>query len=534
MKIVIADKLDSSAIELLKRVPGWQVDARAGRPASELAAALADADGLVVRSATKVTAAMLEAAPRLRVVARAGTGVDNVDLDAASARGIIVMNAPGANSISVAEHTVALMLALARSIPAADAAMKQGRWEKKALMGAELRGKTLGVVGLGRIGQEVARRARALDMNVVAHDPFISAQVAVDLGAALVTLDELCAKSDYITVHVPSTAATKRLFDEKRFEMCKPGVRIINTARGDVIDEEALVAAIEAGRVAGAGLDVFEVEPPTRWQLASLPQVIATPHIASSTHEAQALVGLEIAECVRDYLCDGVVRNAVNFPSVSSEEFKRLRPYLVLAERLGTLLTQLANGRTEAVGIRYYGDLAQMNTDLVAASVLVGVFRTMLSTPVTPVNARAVAASRGVEIIESRSTRPRNFTSLISVKLHTSAGERWVEGTVFEHDRPRLVLVDGVAVEAPLEGTLVVIRNNDQPGVIGDVGTVIGRHGINIATFALGRSEAGAVGVVNVDERPGADGAAAGAIGDQLLEEIRAVSAVREAKLVRV
>jgi D-3-phosphoglycerate dehydrogenase len=526
MHIVIADSLPPAAVSLLRSVPGWTVDDRAGRKPADLARDLAAADGLVVRSATRVDAALLEAAPSLRAVARAGTGVDNVDVEAASARGIVVMNAPGANSVSVAEHACALMLALARAIPAADAAMKQGRWEKRALTGEELRGKTLGIVGLGRIGQELSQRARGFGMSLVAHDPFISEQVAADLGVALVSLDELCARADYISLHLPSTAATRGLFDAVRLAACKRGVRIINTARGDLIDEDALAAAIDSGQVGGAGLDVFQVEPPLHGRLTSLPRVIATPHIAASTAEAQELVGLETAASLIDYLRDGTVRNAVNFPAIGAEEFARLRPFLRLGERLGALLGRLAPGRTHGVGIRYYGNLTAAHNEPIAAAVLTGLFAPMLSTPVTLVNARAIATARGVEVTESRSSRQRTFTSLLSVKLHTNEGTRWAEGTIFEPESPRLVLLDGVEVEAPLAGTLIVVRNADRPGVIGEVGTVLGHHGINIASFALGRAGDDAVGVVNVDEgtHPMAEG---------VLDEIRRIPAVREAVVIR-
>ena len=529
MKILIADKLPDSAADLL-RDEGWSVDARSGRPLAELKTDIAEANGLIVRSATTVDADLIAAAPDLRVIARAGTGVDNVDLDAACARGILVVNAPSATSISVAEHACALMLALARSIALADAQMKDGRWEKKALQGSELRGKTLGVVGLGRIGREVARRAHAFEMRLVAHDPFIASQVAEDLGAELLTLDELCAHADFITLHLPSRAGTKDLFDRERFAQCKPGVRIINTARGDLIDEAALGEALASGHVAGAGLDVFQDEPPAHPNLTGLPQVVATPHIAASTREAQELVGVETATCVRDFLRSGVVRNAVNFPAVSPEEFRRLQPYVALAERLGGLLAQIGDQRLEGVGIRYYGELAGKSHEMLVGAVLVGLFRPVLSSAVTLVNARTVAKQRGLEIIESHSSRTRNFTSLISVKLHTSQGERWAEGAVFEPGEPRLVLLDGVEVEAPLEGTLIVIRNNDQPGVIGEVGTVLGRHKINIATFSLGRGTSGAVGLVNIES-----GSGVGAeLPDAVLDEIRQISAVQHASLVHL
>jgi D-3-phosphoglycerate dehydrogenase len=528
MKIVIADDLPSSAVHLLQGIVGAEVIAKPGRPKPELLADLADADALLVRSATKVTKDVLDAAPKLKIIARAGAGVDNIDLESASAHGVIVTNAPGGNSISVAEHAMALMLTLARSVSVAAAAMKEQRWEKKSLTGAELRGKTLGVVGFGRIGQAVAHRARAFGMKILAHDPYLAEQVGTEFDAELVDLDRLCAEADYITLHSPVNAVTTRLFNAETFAKCKRGVRIINTARGELIDDAALLAALESGQVGGAGLDVFVKEPPVDWSLISHPRVVATPHIAASTTEAQEIVGVDVAEGVRDYLLQGVVRNAVNFASVPAEEFKRLTPFMDLARRLGRTLAQLSGGRTQSIGIRYYGSLAEGPTDLLAASVLIGLFEPILSSGVSLVNARAVAAQRGVEIVETRSTRSRNFTNLISVKLHTDRGERWVEGTTFEHGGPRLVLLDGVPVEAPLEGTLVVMRNNDLPGVIGEVGTVLGRHSLNIANFALGRDANGAVGVVNVDERT------AGQVNETIVGEIERVPAIRDVWVVRV
>jgi D-3-phosphoglycerate dehydrogenase len=528
MNIVVADPLPSSAVELLRSVSGWKVDARPQRPLDQLKQDLAEADALIVRSATTVDRALIEASPRLRVIARAGTGVDNVDVEAATERGILVMNAPGANSVSVAEHAIALMLALSRGVAAADGAMKRGVWDKKKLVGAELRGKTLGIVGLGRIGQEVALRARVFGMSLVAHDPFISEQVAAALDIKLASLDELCAESDYITLHVPSTAETRHLFDRQRFEKCKAGVRIVNTARGELIDEEALADAIESGAVAGAGLDVFEKEPPGESRLVKLRQVVATPHIAASTLEAQELVGIETAAAVRDYLQAGTIANAVNFPSVRGDEAAQLRPFMILAERMGALLAQLSSGRTHALGVRYYGPLLAAHGSLLASAAIAGTLRPILSSSVTFVNARAVAAQRGIEIIESRSSRPRDFTNLLSVKLHTTEGERWIEGTVFEPGTPRLELVDGIDVEAPLEGTMLVINNEDLPGVIGEVGTILGRHRINIAGFSLGRGRGGALGVVNLDAGQQEQDV------DAAVGELRKVPAIRRVCVVRL
>ena len=526
MKIIVADDLPASALDLL-RSEGWTIDARSGRSVAELKADIADADGIVVRSATKVTADLIGAAPRLRAIARAGTGVDNVDVAAASARGIVVMNAPGANSISVAELTMALLLALARKIPAADASMKQGNWDKKSFLGEEVRGKTLGLAGLGRIGQEVARRARAFEMNVIAHDPFINATIARDLRIELVSLDELCRRSDYLSLHIPSTAETRHVLNAARLASCKKGLRIINTARGDLIDEAALAEAIEAGHIGGAALDVFQQEPTTDHRLQKLPQVVATPHIAASTREGQELVGVETATALRDFLATGVIRNAVNFPSLAAEEFEKQQPFADVARRLGSLLGQMGAARVEGVSIRYYGELSGKSNPLIASSVLEGLLGSVLFAPVTPVNARAVAAERGIDVSESHSARARSYTSLLSVMLHTEEGERHVEGTV-AHGGPRLVLLNGVQVEAPLVGSMMLMVNNDTPGVIGAVGSILGRHNINIANFALGRNERRAVGVVTVDDDTG------DALSTEVMKEIRAVPAIERAWAVRV
>ena len=526
MKIIVADDLPSSALDLLRR-DTWEVDARSGRPLEELLKAVADADAIVVRSATKVTADVIGAAPRLRAIARYGTGVDNVDVNAATARGIVVMNAPGANSISVAELTMALVLALARNIPAADASMKTGKWDKKSFVGEEVRGKVLGLAGLGRIGQEVARRARAFEMEILAHDPFISSQVARDLRIELVSLDALCARADYLSLHMPSTAETRHLFNAERFAASKRGIRIINTARGDLIDETALADAIESGQVGGAALDVYQKEPTIDHRLQKLPQVVASPHIAASTREGQELVGMETASALVEYLTTGVIRNAVNVPGVPPEEYERLRPFVDVGRRLGCLVGQMGAARIDGVSVRYYGALAGGSNPLIVSAVLEGVLRAILSVPVTPVNARSVAAERGIDVSESQSARPRGYTALLSVKLHSSDGERWVEGTVVQGE-PRLVLLNGVQVEAPLDGSLLLMMNNDQPGVIGAVGTALGQQGVNIAKFALGRNEMGAVGVVSVDD---ADGTV---LSKRLLDEIRALPSIKQAWAVRV
>jgi D-3-phosphoglycerate dehydrogenase len=526
VKIIVADDLPSSALDLL-RTEGWTLDARSGRPLAELIADIADADAIVVRSATKVTADLIAAAPKLRAIARAGTGVDNVDVSAASERGIVVMNAPGANSISVAELTMALVLALARKISAADASMKQGKWDKKTFLGEELRGKVLGLAGLGRIGQEVARRARAFEMTVIAYDPFINANLARDLRIELVSLDELCQRANYLSLHMPSTAETRHTFDATRLKACRKGLRIINTARGELIDERALADAIEAGHIGGAALDVFQKEPTTDHRLQMLPQVIATPHIAASTREGQELVGVETATALRDFLKTGVIRNAVNFPALAPEEFEKLKPFAEVARRLGSLLGQMGAAPIEAVSIRYYGALSGASNPLIVSSVLEGLLGSVLSTPVTPVNARAIAAERGIDVTESQSARTREYTSLLSVRLRTQEGERWVEGTVV-HGDPHLILLNGVKVDASLDGSMMLMTNNDTPGVVGAVGTILGRHNVNIAKFALGRNERCAVGVLTVDDEKG------NALSKEIMAEIRAVPSIERAWAVRV
>jgi D-3-phosphoglycerate dehydrogenase / 2-oxoglutarate reductase len=528
MLIVVADDLPKSALELLK-AEGWNVDSKSGRSPEELSRDLADADALVVRSATKVTADIIAAGKKLRAIARAGTGVDNVNVEAASARGIVVMNAPGANSISVAELAMAQLLSLARKLPAADASMKQGKWDKKSFLGEEVRGKVLGLAGLGRIGQEVARRAQAFEMSVIAHDPFIAANVAADLGIELVSLDDLCARADYLSLHMPATPQTRHTFNAARLARCKKGLRIINTARGELIDEPALVDAITSGHIGGAALDVYTSEPTTDHTLQQLPQVVASPHIAASTREGQELVGVETATALRDFLKTGVIRNAVNFPSVAPEEFQRIQPYVDLATQLGSLVGQMGEARIEGLSVRYYGELASGTHPLIVNAALVGLFKAILSDDaVTAVNARAVAKARGIELTESSSTRGRTFRSLLSVKLMTSAGERHVEGTVVPGYGPRLVLLNGVPLEAQLTGTTILFMNNDEPGVIGQIGTILGKHRVNIANFGLGRSQNGAVAAVNVDEPAGTK------ISEDVMRDIRGLKPVKNAWLVRV
>lgn len=506
---------------------GWDVRITAGGPPEAFLAALADADALIVRSATRVTADLLEAGPKLRIVARAGTGVDTIDVPAATARGVLVVNAPGANSVSVAELAMAMMLSLARHTPAADRSMKEGRWEKKAFAGIELRGKTLGLVGFGRIGQEVARRAQAFDMRVLAHDPFLLADVADEARVELVTLEELCARADWISLHLPATPATRHIFDRARIRSCRKGARIINTARGELIDAVALADAIESGHIAGAGLDVYETEPPSDRRLQQLPQVVASPHLGASTREGQRAAAEDTIEAVEAFLDRGDVRNAVNLSSPPKDIAETLQPYVLLAERLGRLAGQLASGRIESVGVRTYGEVAAH--PIVGTSVVSGLLSSILSGGVSAVNARQIAAERRIEITETVSARPRRFVGVVSVQVRTvddagGASTRWIEGVVAHGRDPRLVLVDGIDVDAPLEGTILVVCNDDRPGVVGGLGTVLGEHGVNIASLSLGRKGGAAIAIAALD--------AAGSAG--LPRALAAVPAVRQVWIVEL
>jgi D-3-phosphoglycerate dehydrogenase / 2-oxoglutarate reductase len=527
MKVLISDKVSDKTLEILQAEKSFQVVNLSATPGAKLTDAIRDADALVIRSATKVTAELLECATHLRAIGRAGVGVDNVDLDAATRRGIVVMNTPGGNSTAVAEHTLALLLALARRVPQADASLKQGRWEKKKLEGIELRGKTLGLIGLGKVGTEVARLARALEMHVLAYDPYVSALVAREQQVRLASFAEVLKESDFLSLHASATPETEHLINAQTLAQMKPGIRIVNCARGELIDESALLAALESGQVAGAGLDVFETEPPRDSRLIAHPNVVSTPHIAGSTEEAQEIVGIRIAEQVRDYLLTGVARNAVNMPSISAEEYKKLEPYIQLGEKLGAFLAQLACQRLEEVRISYDGGLAELNTHLVKNAVLKGVLNRMLSERANLVNAGALAQARGLEVVEMRSARRAAFSNSLGIALKTETETASALGMVGVRGALRILGIDDLDIEAPLQGFILFLRNQDVPGVIGRVGTILGNHKVNIANFSLGRDAAGsgeAVGLVNVDS----------AVPEAALDELRAVPAIRTARVVEV
>jgi D-3-phosphoglycerate dehydrogenase / 2-oxoglutarate reductase len=531
VKILIAEKISASAVEQLKE-PGWTV-LTAEQLDGKLASELETADALIVRSAVQADAALLSHAKKLRVVGRAGVGVDNIDLDAATRQGIAVMNTPGANAVAVAEQTLGMMLAMARHLCRADALMHAGKWEKKSLQGSELRGKTLGIAGLGRIGMEVARRARAFGMEIVGHDPFVSVAVAKEQGIRLVSMEELYGAADYITLHVGLTPQTTGMINEAAFKKMKKGVRLVNCARGELVNEADLASALKDGRVAAAALDVFNEEPLKNSPLQSLENVILTPHIGGSTHEAQEAVGVQIARQVREYLKNGVIQNAVNVPSVSAEEYAEMQPYIVLAERMGAFLAQISAGSIEEISLRYSGHIAEWKTELIRNAAIKGILNQTLEEKANLVNAASLADLRGLRIHETHKAKASSggAGSVLSLFLKSSTEEHMVKGAVLHGTAPRLVHIDDIDVEAPLERNLIFLRNNDVPGVIGKVGTILGEHQINIANFSLGRRSGEtssqpreAIAVVHVDSR----------VPEEVLRKLETVPAVLQAKAVEL
>ena len=525
MRIVVTDHLAQRGIDVLRQTPGFDVEVRNDLTPTALRECCRPADGLIVRSATRVTAELLSSAPRLKVVGRAGVGVDNVDLEAATARGVVVMNTPGGNTISAAEHTLSLLLGLAKNIPQASASMKEGKWEKGRFLSTELSGKVLGVIGLGRIGSEVVRRAKAFDMRILVHDPYVSSDRAQTLGVELVELPDLYRQADFLTIHVPGTEATKNLICRDTIAQMKDGVRIVNCARGGIINEVDLCEALRSSKVAGAALDVFAKEPMTDSPLFGLPNFISTPHLAASSEEAQEAVAAEIVQQVIDYLQKGLIRNAINAPSIPVEILRKLQPYLALGEKLGRLGSQLAEGRLAEIRLSFQGDIAAFDCAPLTAAIVQGVLAPMHD-HVNMVNALPLAKTRGVRVVESKSSELTDFASLISVSLVTDRHRSEVSGTLFHHRDPRLVEIDGFRVEAVLDGLLLIYSNMDVPGIIGRIGTMLGQHGVNIAGMQLGRQERGgrAVAVVNVDD----------VIPGPVLDEIRRIPNIVYAKVARV
>ena len=510
-KVLIADQMSPRAAEVF-RSRGIEVIEKPGLKPDELKAALQGVDGLAVRSATKVTKDAMAACDKLSVVGRAGVGIDNVDLDAATARGIVVMNTPFGNSITTAEHAIALMMALARQLPEADRSTRASKWEKNKFMGVEMFCKTLGVIGCGNIGSIVAKLGVGLRMKVIAYDPYLSPERAADLGVEKVTLDALLPRADFITLHVPLTDETRNVLDAAALARTKKGVRVINCARGGLVDEAALKAAIESGHVAGAALDVFVTEPAKDNPLFALDQVICTPHLGASTSEAQENVAVQVAEQMSDFLLTGAVANALNMPSVTAEEMPRLKPYMKLADQLGSFAGQLTETGLKAVTIEYEGDVAGVNTRPLTAVALQGLLKPLMSS-VNMVNAPVIARERGIDVREVKRGHAEDYLTLIRLTVTTERQTRAVAGTLIAGDKPRLTEIKGISMEAELTPHMLYVANEDKPGMVGRLGTAIGDAGINIATFHLGRSEAGgaAIALVSVD----------GLVPEPVLERLR-------------
>lgn len=518
-RVLISDKMDPNAAKIFAE-RGCDVDVITGETPEQLIARIGDYDGLAIRSSTRVTKEVLDAAKNLKVIGRAGIGVDNVDIPAASAQGVVVMNTPFGNSITTAEHAIAMIFALARQIPEANAQTQAGLWPKNGFMGVEVTGKTLGLIGAGNIGSIVAARALGLKMKVVAFDPFLTEERAIEMGVEKADLDTLLARADFITLHTPLTDQTRNILSRENLAKTKKGVRIVNCARGGLIDEAALKDALDSGQVAGAALDVFQTEPAKESPLFGTPNFICTPHLGASTTEAQVNVALQVAEQMADYLVNGGVTNALNMPSLSAEEAPKLKPYMALAEKLGSLVGQLTTGSIPRISIHTEGAAAELNAKPIVAAVLAGFLRTQSDT-VNMVNAPFLAKERGIEIREVKTEKAGDYHTLVRVSVKTDAGERSVAGTLFGNAQPRLVEIFGIGIEADLDGHMMYIVNEDAPGFIGRIGTLLGESGINIGTFHLGRREAGgeAILLLSLDSALPAD----------VLEKAKALPGVKRA-----
>ena len=503
MKILITDGLSKEGLDLLKSVPEFEVVEKKGLPKDEIKQIIRDYDALIVRSGTKVTADIIEAAAGgLKVIGRAGIGVDNVDVPAATKHGVVVMNTPEANAITTAEHTIALIFALARRVPQAHSSIQSGLWQRDKFKGKEIFGKTLGVIGLGNIGRLVAERAMGLKMKVIAYDPFLTQEAASKLGIELVSFDDLIKGSDIITIHTPLTPDTKNLIRKETFAQMRKGVIIINCARGGIVNESDLYDALKEGTVAGAALDVYEKEPPDKENpLFTLDNVVLTPHLGASTEEAQTKVSIAVAEQIVDFFINGVVRNAVNMPSISLELLKVMKPYITLAEKVGRLQGQLCKSGVEEIYIEYSGSVAEFNPAPLTVAAIKGFLSAIMDITVNYVNAPIIASERGIRVIESKSSKSEDFTSLISIRVKTSLEEKYVAGTIYGREDARIVRLNGFSLDVIPEGYLLISENNDKPGVVGALCTLLGKKGVNIARMHLGRESVGgrAIAFINVD-----------------------------------
>jgi len=524
LKVLVMDGVAEEGLRPLRREEDIEVVIGKKMTEDELVQVIPEYDALIVRSATKVTPRVIEAAQNLKVIGRAGVGVDNINLEAATARGILVVNAPDGNTIAATEHTIAMMLALARNIPQAVARLKEGVWDKKAFLGVELRDKTLGIIGLGRIGSAVAKRAQAMEMNVVAYDPYITEEKAASLGVELLTLEELLARADFITIHMPKTKDSYHMINAGAFAQMKDGVRIINCARGGIIEEEALYQAMTAGKVAGAALDVFEKEPNTDSPLLSLPNFIATPHLGASTREAQLNVAVDVAEEIVAALRGRLVKNTVNIPSLSPQVLSAIRPYLGLAEKLGKFLAQLVSGRIGKVEVVYSGELAKQEVAAITTAVVKGLLDPILQVNVNFVNAPVLAKNRGIQVFQAIDGEADGYASLITVRAYSDKTEKSVAGTLFGSHDPRIVMIDGYRIDIVPEGYLLYVPHMDKPRIIGPVGVLIGEHNINIAAMQVGRKEVGgrAVMMLSVDAP----------VPEETLRQIAGIDGVLDVKMV--
>ncbi len=526
-KILVSDPLSDKGLKILKDVKEFQVDVKTELKPEALKVAIKDYDALIVRSATKVTKDIIDAAKGLKVIGRAGVGLDNVDLEAATQKGIIVMNTPAGNTTSTAEHTFSMILALSRNIAPANASIKKGEWKRSKFMGVELYGKTLGIVGLGRIGTEVAKRALSFGMKILAYDPFLSREVAKSLSIEIVELKDVFKRADYITVHTPLTPETTHMISTKEFALMKNGVRIINCARGGIIDEPALLAAIKEGKVGGAAIDVFEKEPPAPDnELLKLENVVATPHLGASTEEAQVNVAIEVAEIVRDALLGRGIRNAANYPCVDAAAYKILEPYINLSEKLGAFASQLVEGRFQEVNINYSGDIIQYDLSSLTMALVKGLLSPILKETVNFVNATTLAKERGISIKESKSSKEEEFVTLIKIEIKTDKEARKVAGTLSPNKQPRIVKIDGYYVETTPKGEMLVLQNWDRPGIIGHLGTLLGKHKINIAAMTFGREkrEGKAITVLSVDSP----------VSDEVISKIKKTEDVLAVKVIKL
>lgn len=522
-KVLVLDNISEEGVAVFRNAPGFEVHVKPPQTPDELAAIVGAYDGLVVRSATKVTAGALEHAGRLRVIGRAGVGTDNIDMDAATRRGIVVMNTPGGNTISTCEHTFALLFALCRNIPAAHRSMTEGRWDRKKFMGTEVCGKTLGIIGVGRIGGAVAKRAQAFEMKVIAYDPLLSKLKAEALGVELVSFDEIITRSDFITIHAPKTEKTANMIRAEHFKKMKRHCRIINSARGGIVNEEDLAQALRDGIIAGAAVDVYTTEPPEKNPFLGLDNIVMTPHLAASTDEAQLTVAVDIARQMVDYLTTGAIVNAANVPSLDSETRKALEPILYLAERLGRFQSLYIEGRPTAIEIDYSGDLGVANTYPVTAAILMGFLAPLVET-VNTINAPSLLAEHGIECTERRSPSPSDFAFEIGVTVVTDKEKHRIAGTLFQSRDPRICSIDGTRMDARPEGWMIVCMNEDKPLIIGRVATIIGEAGVNIANLTLGRDERGgkASTILNLDAP----------VSEDVMARIRKVPYVTQARQV--